>query len=693
MFVRLHSKTLFLPVRFAAFSFLVAGLTGTAQGQLCLLPENESGTVDLPLDCQDGYENPEDSIEITDGLPDGSSIRAHLSWTFSDVTRLPGGHLGGAIQTFTPTIVLNLRGTGEFAGFSQFTPLTVNASGEEHSGSFFPFFPSQSIALELVALKGEALSFNPSFSMLRFEAGSAFGLPATMGEAILQLDEPGVCVGGQADGESCARDDQCPDSNSDGFCEGGDNDGGPCATSGDCPDGVCVNRGSCVCPDGPCDPAYVARGYFDVNYRIEYVGKSESRFEGFSGMQTGTIRARTGANPAVFMRSIGGFGHEIDAAPGESLIIDTYVRQLVPARLSAYQVTLPMEAQRIGDDTRGSIRHAPHPPVVDVTRRDWVFSELLSLPWVAPIVDCTLRREPTCYASVYGAPRDMLPLVTDSRYLAHFTYEVSADAAGDFEIEFLASPPTVPGPFTYLLDEELNTIPAEAYSTIVHVAGKKDPVPGPPFLVHGAAGGGETYPCTGYIDPRLESDNRVDLNMGVRDIIMVFNEPVFKSGGAGTMPADSTSFLVTETGGGAAPDVVGVTTSDNITFELTLARPITPQEWTTIPADVVDMVGNPIDSQGDLGPGMAEPDRLDIAFLPGDVNQDGITSPQDLTNLRQYLTTGSFHNDCADLLYFDIDRDGVMPEPQDLLRFRQMLTGTHPATRTWMVAELNNPQL
>ncbi len=674
--------------RFLAVGILVAGIAGTAHGQVCLLPENESGTVDLPLTCSGGYGNPEESIEITEGLPEGSSIRAQLSWSISNINRTPGGNLGGEIQTFTPTIILNLRGTGQFAGFSAFTPLSLNASGEEHSGNFNPFFPSQSVALELVALEGEALTFNPNFSTLRFEAGSAFGLPTTTGEADLQLDQPGVCVGGSRDGSSCARDNQCPDSSTNGNCVGGTNDGLPCSTNGNCPGGECVNPGSCSCPGGPCVPSYIAQGFFDVNYSIDYVGKAGSQFEGFSGTQTGTIRIQTGAFTEVYMRPVGGFGREIDALPGDTIAIDTFVRQTVPKKLSAYQVTADLNATPIGANASGSITHRVDPPVVDDTRSDWAFFNVTEAPLIQP----GFLPEPTALAVFFTLPPD-IPLVTSGKYLATFYYEVSPSAQGDFEINFVA-PGTVSNSLTIVSDENLNGIPFDDYGAIIHLptTGCDDPVEGPPFLVHGTAAAGETFPCTGYIDPRLESDNGVDLNVGVSEVTMVFNEPVFKVGGGGTTPADATSFIVTETGGGVAPSVVNVTTADNISYTVTLDRPITLQEWTTIRADVVDTCNNPIDNQGDLGPGVAEPDRLDMAFLPGDVNQTEQVSPQDLINLRQFLTAGAFQNDCADILYFDIDRDGVLPEPQDLLRFRQMIAGTAPATRNWTLAVLNNTQ-
>ncbi len=211
-----------------------------------------------------------------------------------------------------------------------------------------------------------------------------------------------------------------------------------------------------------------------------------------------------------------------------------------------------------------------------------------------------------------------------------------------------------------------------------------------PFVVHGASAA--TSPCTGYIDPRIESDNGVDANLGVSEVTFVFSEPVYKLDGLPVDPPDATSFTVTETGGGPPPVVVGVLQADATTCTVQLDRIVTLNEWTTIVAQVQDAGGNPIAGSGDQGEGVAEPDRVDIGRLPGDINQDGLVSPQDLINLRQFLAAGTFHNDCEDELYFDIDRDGVMPEPQDLLRFRQLLGGTAPATRPWALQELNAPQ-
>ncbi len=210
-----------------------------------------------------------------------------------------------------------------------------------------------------------------------------------------------------------------------------------------------------------------------------------------------------------------------------------------------------------------------------------------------------------------------------------------------------------------------------------------------PFIVHRRGRPDQTRPCTGYMDPRIESDNGVDLNKGVQQLVIVFSEPVFSPGGG---PVGTGDFIVTETGNANPPTVASVSTTDGIEFAIRLSRIITLQEWTTIQAVVVDGCGNRIVNVGNLGPGEREPDRVDLGFLPGNINQDPQVTPQDLIHLRQFLVAGSFHNDCADIWFFDIDRDGVMPEPQDLLRFRQMIAGTPPATRAWPLATMNSPQ-
>lgn len=209
-----------------------------------------------------------------------------------------------------------------------------------------------------------------------------------------------------------------------------------------------------------------------------------------------------------------------------------------------------------------------------------------------------------------------------------------------------------------------------------------------PLLRHGLSGMSHAeFGFGGYIDPRLESSNGTALNRGLDRVTLQFNEQVFAVGG-GPLAADS--FTVTQTEG-AAPTVLAVNTADNQTVEIVLDRIISLKEWTTVIAHVEDTAGNPIASLGNLGPGVNEPDRLDVAFLPGDIDQNSRVQPLDLLRFRQFLS-GVFANpQGADADYADIDRNGAVA-PLDLLRFRQLLAGTAPATQAWNGQQMNHPR-
>ena len=159
---------------------------------------------------------------------------------------------------------------------------------------------------------------------------------------------------------------------------------------------------------------------------------------------------------------------------------------------------------------------------------------------------------------------------------------------------------------------------------------------------------------------------------------MEFSEPVQAAGGG---PPNPDSFTVSTTAG--APPVIDDVVVDGTAVSIMLGTPPPLNEWTTIVANIEDLCGNAIVSLGDLGPGVAEPDRLDFAFLPGDVNQDCRVSPLDLVRFRQGFA-GTWSPPCGPVEdYLDITRNGSIT-PIDLLRMRQLLLGTPPATRRWL---------
>lgn len=203
-----------------------------------------------------------------------------------------------------------------------------------------------------------------------------------------------------------------------------------------------------------------------------------------------------------------------------------------------------------------------------------------------------------------------------------------------------------------------------------------------PTIIHS-----ESTPRTGYIDPRVESDNGVDQNLGVDMIAIKFSEPVKDIGllEGGGLTIDSFSVV---TPGTNAFEIVNVDDSQNPLILLELSAPIPVGQWTTIKASVEDFLGNRIDDLGDLGPGSDEPDRIDIGFLPGDVDQNGLVDPLDLFTFRG-LITASVPADMQTMLEIaDINRNGSI-EPMDLFVYRQLIQGVGSATQAWSGASLD----
>ncbi len=216
----------------------------------------------------------------------------------------------------------------------------------------------------------------------------------------------------------------------------------------------------------------------------------------------------------------------------------------------------------------------------------------------------------------------------------------------------------------------------DAKATLDAVVGDQEP----PSIVHD--GGVSTFPFSGYIDPRGESSDGQKLDLGVQTITVRFSERVRDVGAPGGDQLTGASFSIGGPGP-SYPTIVGVDASDNPVIDVHLSGPIPVGYWTTVVADVEDQAGNRIESFGDLGPGVDEPDRVDVGFLPGDVNNNGVTEPVDLTRQRGILA-GAFHHPFGDDLdYADMDRNGTL-EPADLVALRQMFFHAGNSTRVWL---------
>jgi len=167
---------------------VLAGLSGSTMGtvrmgagepiledQLCVVDDNGSGTVNLPPQgC--GYVSPADLHLMINGLPAGTMIEVdpiHRNFVCvggsPNNCGVPGGGLGGEVETFDSELHLVMNGTGALAGFSR--EITVPIRCVTHTGARNPGDPVQTFPTDMFQLQGELFG-DPDFQLLRITGGS-----------------------------------------------------------------------------------------------------------------------------------------------------------------------------------------------------------------------------------------------------------------------------------------------------------------------------------------------------------------------------------------------------------------------------------------------------------------------------------------------------------------------------------------
>jgi hypothetical protein len=154
----------------------------------CVVPDNGDGTVDLPPDgC--GYLSPDDVHMIIDGLPAGTTINLGAQHAgFFNVNTLPGGGLGGQIETFDSVLFFTLEGTGGLAGYHRDIEIPIHC--ETHTGPRTLGAPYQTFPNEMVTLQGQIFG-DPDFDLLQVTGGSSFGMPSPGHTTLTRLGGPG----------------------------------------------------------------------------------------------------------------------------------------------------------------------------------------------------------------------------------------------------------------------------------------------------------------------------------------------------------------------------------------------------------------------------------------------------------------------------------------------------------------------
>jgi len=197
----------------------------TATGVPCNAPDNGGGTVDLPADCPYGSN---ETMNIINGLPPGTTIESNPQLgNYLNVTRSPGGSLGGEVQQGNAMLKLAMSGTGGLLGYNRLINMQMNF--ETHTAPRTPGTSPQSFAADMFTLQGQ-IAGDPDFDLLRITAGTGFSMPSP-GHTTL------TSIGGGS---------------------------------------------------------WAVESFFDIEYRIDFIGAPGGPLAGRSGSTTATIRIKQG---------------------------------------------------------------------------------------------------------------------------------------------------------------------------------------------------------------------------------------------------------------------------------------------------------------------------------------------------------------------------------------------------------------
>ncbi len=180
--------TLILPVTAAAALLLALGPHVSAGP--CVVP-NAGGTANIPpVGCEYTAGADEKMQILPPAIPAGNTITLVPTLKdFFNITEVPGGSLGGHVQTYDAIIEWDITGTG--AIFDLFArTISVQVAVETHSAPRTAGDAVQSFATSLVSVEGDIFG-DPDFDSLSIVGGSDHGPPSPGHTILTRLGPPG----------------------------------------------------------------------------------------------------------------------------------------------------------------------------------------------------------------------------------------------------------------------------------------------------------------------------------------------------------------------------------------------------------------------------------------------------------------------------------------------------------------------